>query len=266
MINNYSMFNESKSMKNRGNRGRNQKYQDSFNKKYAAGKISSQDFDVVLHLSPRLEYAVNKMAEIGNPVSKEILKALKDGRTSEISFLDMSRNVDNISYLTKEVINRNDFNENEAYRSSRRTSSKIYKAMRLLFGNKFTKNEISKFVSVYKSVYSKGPDKNLIKNDKESKNIPINETIQKIIDDTKKGKLKWRDIPMNTSTIKKKRCIIPITKMKYMEIDFYIMFDNPQNNFMSFNLSDGNKLSFIKSINFKRDNMEDLFSDLEKYV
>lgn len=262
MINNYLKFNEGRSMKNRSNRGKNQKYQDNFNKYKSMNNASN--VDVEFFISPRFEYLINKMSEIGNPISKEIIKAYKDKRKLNISYLDISRNIDNITYLTKEIINQENFRESESYKTNKRSTSKIYKVIRLLFGNKFTKNEITKFASVYKSVYSKGPDKSRTK-EEERKPLTSSEVINKLIDDTKNNKLNWENL-YASSVLNKKRCILKLTSDKNLIIDFYFL-DDQKNRFISFNISKKDEeLIFLKSINFARENIPNLCEELNSAI
>jgi len=268
MINNYEKYNESRSRR-RGNkinsaRGgyNNNIKRDSYNNNI---KIEENDYseNQNLFLSQRLESIIKKISETGDLLSKEILDSIDNkSKFFDVTYLDISKNLDNFSFFTKEEVNKLGIVDNtiDTYKSNKRFESKIYKIVKILFGNKFTKKEIQKFISIYKSVYSKGPDKKNV----EQKALTNEDVINKIIEDTTNGKLKWVEVP-ELIGLEKYRSVVNITKSKYLQIELYL-FTNQDNDFLTLNLRIEKINKFIKSINFNKSNIVPLSMELKKIV
>lgn len=171
--------------KARANRNQNKNQQQNRNQanRFNARYVNPVSTGLIMYASERFKYILSKMSESGNKIAKDFLLLLDNKEKKfEMSYIDLTSKEDSLSYLTPGA--SGELKDEDKYKSNKRQYSKIYKLIKTIFGNKFTKEEVKKFVSVYKSVYNKGPEKK--KEPGSDENI-----LKKIVDDTKNDKLKW---------------------------------------------------------------------------
>jgi len=214
-----------------------------------------------LVVSDRLKYILTKMSETGNIISNDFLKLLEQKLESyEMSYIDITPKEDTFSYLPSSGKNLPD---SDKFKNNKRQHSKIYKIIKTIFGNRFTKNEVQKFVSIYKSIYNKGPQKENLSP------MTIDQMVEKLITDTKNDKLKWDKIS-NASNWIKYESRHKITNNKYLVFVYYI-FNNIKDKKLTFltaniyndlgqNKEDKNK--FIR--NFRYEEIKDLTEEIIK--
>lgn len=226
MVQGYEKFNESR--KNKG--GRNNRnagnHQNSWKNEVPRFAPKPDIIGDVMDFSERFKYVINKIAEKNNPIAKELINLPNKPDTKfQQSYLDLTGSGDMISYLSNF-----DVPDGEKYKTIKRQSSKVYKTIKNIFGSKYTSPEVKKFVSIFKQIYTQGPDKSETHAPKQTKE----QLLKKIINDTKIDKLKWNKISkygnMNKYSVK-----IKITDKKYLIFDFF-HFDEDENSLMTINM------------------------------
>lgn len=231
----YKKFNESRSHKpRRGHKGGNmntpqhQRFPNSSWKEYPprfTNKIEPRGMNMTF--SERFKYILTEISKKGNKIAKELLELPnKPEAKFEYSYLDIAGRQDTISYLPNGA---RDILEEERYRSNKRQHSKIYKTIKTIFGSKYTKNEVTKFVSIYNEVYKQGPDKTDTTKSKQSDE----QLLKKIIEDTKSDKLKWEK-ETGTGNMVRYESKVAITKKKYLAFCFFHFDRSIKDEAMSF--------------------------------
>lgn len=228
----------------RGDRFQNKQEQNQrFNQKFV---LPSTKMKMVV--SERFKYILNKMAESGNIVAKELLKSIDQKLESyETSYIDITPREDTLSYLPSGGKHLDDA---EKFKSNKRQHSKIYKIIKTIFFNKFTKNDVQKFVSLYKSIYNKGPEK---------ENLPpltTDQMVEKLIKDTKNDKLIWKNTMYANGWVKYESKH-EITDKKRLVFNFYIFNDKQESlTFLTAEMHNdlgqnkNERIKFIKNYNF----------------
>jgi len=247
MIDKFIQFNESRRSKKRRFHGIERNY----NRYNRSLEESSPENGMKLDVSPRFKAVVEKMVGIGGLIAKNLLEEInKKERLFKISYIDISRNLDMLTYLPLSEKNSG----TDPYKNPKRIGSKIYKVIRMLFENSVTKEEIQKFVSVFKKVCSSDPERpspkpktevSGVKEDKKTNN----EIIFKLIEDTIENKIKWETV-QNTDNLESYRTIVNITNNKKLEIDVFIMKKNIDLSSLSIFYIINKNNNFIKSIKF----------------
>jgi hypothetical protein len=148
-------------------------------------KTETQSRGMNMIFSERLKYVLNKIALKGNRLAKELLTLpAKPEAKFEYSYIDLTSREDTMSYLP---YTGKDLPEDEKFKSNKRQHAKVYKTIKTLFGSKYTKTEVNKFVSIYKQIYNEGPGK-----DTDRPKPSEEQVIKKITEDTKSDKLEWK--------------------------------------------------------------------------
>lgn len=225
MVHGYKKFNENYRDKNRKGRFRQTSWMDEppTKNKYATKRVEVSGIE--MEYSNNFKFLLTKIASKGNPIAKELLAAVdKPDSKFEISYLDLTKKDDMVSFLGKA-----DKNITDKYSSNKRQLSKAYKAIKVIFGSKFTQAEVTKFVSMYKQYYNQGPDKPRPKQ-KQTKD----ELLKKIIQDIKSGKMKWSMV-VRSGNMEKYECKVQITDKKYIAFDYFYFFQGDKMNFMTLN-------------------------------
>lgn len=221
----YNKYNESRGSK--GRRSTTPSRNDRFNRQQHAWQDEVPKFTnrietrgMNMEFAPRFKYVITKIAEKGNAIAKELLLLPnKPEAKFENSYLDLTNRFDTISYLQNAERNLSD---EEKYKSNKRQQSKAYKVIKTIFGSKYTKFEVTKFVSMFKQVYEQGPEKKGDASEKPKQTVE--EVIKKISEDTKSGKLKWEKQP-KAGNLVKYETRIKITDKKSLVFIFF-HFDN----------------------------------------
>lgn len=192
-VNGFEQFNEARRNRNKG--GKNQRRSvastgfgshlaHDFRTNPMSISVSSNKIGMPMAYSERFKYIINKIASKNNVIAKELLRLPSlTGETFQYSYLDImsAESVSYLYYTDRGVL------VDDKYKSPKRQSSKIYKIIKSIFGSRFTKTDVTKFVSLYKAIYTQGPDKKDFPNTELS-----NEQISnKLIIDTINDKLKW---------------------------------------------------------------------------
>lgn len=273
-IRGYEQFNEARRPRNKGGKPKSRTFggnSNGFNNRLGRNlhtelpsSIISNKIGMPMAYSERFEYIINKIAAKNNVIAKELLKLpALSGETFQYSYLDLE-SAESISYL---YYTDKGISENDKYKSAKRQRSKVYKIVKSIFGSRFTKTDVTKFVSLYKTVYMQGPDKSDIPKIELS-----NEQIaEKLYNDTKKDKLKWdkiHDIPYNMT---KYSAFVKITEHKGILFDFLRFVDKHEgNSLITVNLinkmgkTEAEKRIWLKTIDFK--DMTEFFNlFIEKY-
>jgi hypothetical protein len=217
----------------------------NFNQKNIVGSVVSSGMK--MEYSTRFGYLLNKIAETGNKIAKEFL-SLKSNEEKkfEISYLDLTNKEDTISYLQP---NGKDIPDTEKYKSNKRQHVKVYKTIKIIFGSKYTKTDVQKFVSIFKSTYNKGPEK---------KDLPTpteEQIIKNLIKDTESNKLKWFNVAKGKDFV---RCVTdkPIDEKnkKILRFTYYIFEDKKEVDcgFLTIHLVRDPEITPIKSINMSQ--------------
>jgi hypothetical protein len=228
----------------------------NFNQRHVVGTVISPGMK--MEFSARFAYLLTKMTETGNKIAKELL-ALKTNtdKKFEMSYLDLTNKEDTISYLPT---GGRDLPDAEKYKSNKRQHVKIYKTIKTIFGAKYTKTDVQKFVSIFKSIYNKGPEKRDLP-------TPTEEQIVKnLIKDTESDKLKWVNVAKGKDFI---RCVtdkqIDEKNKKVLRFTYYVFNDLKEQDcgFLTAhlirdpeltpitNVNTSEKDSYIKTIMFK---------------
>jgi len=226
MIGGYKQFNEArKSNRPRRNKGGGNHV--NFNRSYAPKIVEPRGMNMVF--SERFNYVLNKIAKKGNKIAIELLTLPGNpDRKFEYSYIDLTGREDDLSYLPNGA---RDIKEDDRFKTNKRQRSKVYKTIKTIFGSKYTKNEVAKFVSFFKEVYKVGPDKK----DMEPKQLE-DEAIKKIITDTKNRKLVWK-LEQNTSQFLRYEAKFTVTPKKYLLFDFFLFIDKGENfSFITLNM------------------------------
>jgi len=192
-----------------------QQQQQQRNRNFNTNYVNPQAPGMPLMISDRLKYIFSKMSESGNRAAKELL-SLTDQKDKkfEMSYLDITKKDDSLSYLPP---GGKDLPDAEKYDNNKRQYSKVYKVVKTICGSRYTKTEVQKFVSMYKSIYNKGPEK-------EDLPKPTDEQIlNKIIRDTKSDKLKWKE-ELKTSPWVRYEAKVSATDTKGVMFHLYIFY------------------------------------------
>lgn len=245
MLNYKQHINESRRNKKRSRNQQRTEQRQQFNKKYVLPPLHPMGMPMVV--SDRLEYILTKMSETGNKIAKELLSLIENkDKLHQISYIDITRKDDSFTYLPN---GGKDLPEDQKFTSNKRQTSKIYKMIKMIFYNKYTKNEITKFVSIFKSIYHKGPEK------KDSP-LPLSDEqiVKKLLSDTETNKIKWTKISEASNWIKYE-FVKKITDTKSLVFDYYIFIWRGYENmsFISISIKIVNELQeiFIKSIRYE---------------
>lgn len=226
----------------RGNNQEEQWDKFNFNQKHVIGNVVSPGMK--MEFSARFGYLLNKMAETGNKIAKEIL-ALKSNvdKKFEMSYLDLTNREDTISYLPT---GGKDLPDAEKYKSNKRQHVKVYKTIKTIFGAKYTKTDVQKFVSIFKSIYNKGPEK---------KDLPTpteEQIVKNLIKDTENDKLKWISVAKGKDFV---RCTtdkqIDEKNKKVLRFTYYVFKDQKEEDcgFLTTHLIRDPVLTPINSVN-----------------
>jgi len=223
----YREFNESKKHR----QSRNKYNFNNFPINAQPNEVKMIERGMPMDFSNKFNYILSKMVQKNNGIAKELINLPNDiTRKFEYSYIDLARNNDTLSYLANGDRN---IPEDDRYSSIKRQNSKIHKVIKAIFGNKYTKNEIAKFVSIYKEIYAAGPDESLkIKSKQSNSDISL-----KLIKDTKDNKLLWDKIYSNAQ-LNKYESTIKITEKKYLKFEFFNFFlaEYEKNSFITIHL------------------------------
>lgn len=259
----YKQFNESRHNRNKGGKKTSPKFGSNVNTPLPSS-ITANKTGMPMAYSERFKYIINKIANKNNAIAKELLLLpSKSGETFYYSYLDLE-GAESLSYL---YYTDKGISEEDKYKSPKRQRSKVYKVIKSIFGGRFTKTDVTKFVSMYKTIYTQGPDKaDLVKSGQSDKQL-----IDKIVKDTKNGKLKWiknHDIPHNMINYS---ASTKITDKKEIKFTFYRFVERHEpNTTMTIYLIndmfriDSEKRKWIKTLKF--DELSEFFKVfVEKY-
>lgn len=241
---NFKSFNESMGRKNNRH---NSNIRNSNRRSWLDDKPKSNNIKIDrgmrMDFTERFEYLVRKMADKNNSIAKELLTLQNKDLKFEYSYLDLTGRDDTISYIVNADKNIPD---DDKYKSNKRQISKTYKVIKTIFGSKYTKMEVSKFVSLFKQIYQNGPDeKDIIKPKLNDKQL-----IDKLILDTKNDKIKWKEDSKNGNFFKYSYKI-KITDKKYLIFDIFYFSDIEKNSFLTINLFTNDKRStWINTLNY----------------
>lgn len=238
-------INESRRQR-KNNRHQKAEQENQFNKKFVLPHLHPMGMPMVV--SDRLDYILKKMSESGNKIAKDILSLTSNKeKLHQISYIDITRKDDSFSFLPN---GGKDLPEEQKFVSDKRQHGKIYKTVKVIFFNKYTKNEIQKFISVFKSIYHKGPEK---KNN--SSPLSDEELVKKLVSDTSADKIKWIS-SMEASNWIKFEFTKPVTNTKMIVFDYYIFtwrgYENMTFMSIGMKIKDQTKDSFIKSIKYDK--------------
>lgn len=226
----YNKFNESK--RNKGsNRYERERFSRNQNVRMTSKIVEPRGME--MEFSPRFKYIIEKISEKGNAISKDLLNVLNNGNKYDWSYLDITNKNDTISYLPNSA---RDMKDDDKYKTNKRQHVKAYKLIKLLFGSKYTKTDVTKFVSLYKSVFEKGPDK------KQNENALL---VNKIIEDTKSKKLKW--IISGDQNLLTCETSIKVTENKKLILSLYIP-STEINTILTINMLSNKNKTWIKTI------------------
>jgi hypothetical protein len=258
-LENYQKFNESKN-RNKGNKNRqkNQNWQNQQTlKKYPREENSRPaPRGMNMDFSDRFRYILTQMDKKGSKIAKDLLSQLnKPDAKFEYSFIDLTQRSDTLSYLPNAEKNTP---EEEKYKSNKRQHSKVYKTIKTLFGSKYTKTEVNKFVSIYKQIYEAGPDREALKSKRTDGQL-----MKKIVEDTKTGKLTWLKLPEMGEVIRYE-AKINITNHKYLSFVFFILPDKTKSLVTINFFTDLKKNEWVQTFNYK-DLTDFLTAFKEKY-
>lgn len=218
----YKAFNEARKHKQkqrkRGGVSRHHRQQDQQNNWKPNVPRFAEVRGMPMHYSPKFKYVIEKIAGKGNLIAKEILNLQnKPDAKFEYSYLDLYKTSDSLTYLPNGA---KDIPDEEKYKNNKRQVSKVYKIIKTIFGSRFTKTEVNKFVSFYKEIYEKGPDRPVEQVPFSKPKLAIEETIKKITDDTASDKLKWSHVE-GAGNLNRFETRVNITKNKYLSLIFY---------------------------------------------
>jgi len=172
--------------------------------------------------SERFKYIIVKIANKNNALAKELLQLPElTGETFQYSYLDMEGG-ESLSYLH---LTDKGIADEDKYKSPKRQISKVYKVVKSIFGSKYTKTDVSKFISMYKTAYNQGPDKSEIPRGPQTQK----QLIDKLTQDTKNDKIKWVKYESVNDFIKY-NAIFKITDYKSMSFDFLQFLDKYEKN------------------------------------
>jgi hypothetical protein len=183
-IKHYNSFNEARTIRNKGGNNRRGLFQHDSSWKDSSYSVVADKTGLPMNFSERFKYILNKIALKNNAIAKELIELPNKPEALFIySYIDIE-NEDSVSYL-----NSSDKNipEDDRYNSTKRQRSKIYKVIKTIFGSKYTKVDVNKFVSMYKTIFKQGPDKA----DTPRESQTDKQLIDKLIRDTKNNKLSW---------------------------------------------------------------------------
>lgn len=215
-----------------------------------------------LELSSRFKFIINIIADKGNAIAKDILKNLNNPNVKfEYSYLDLTGRADTISYLPNGERN---LPEQERYKSNKRQNSKVYKVIKTIFGSKYTKTDVTKFVSMFKQVFESGKS-NRKQENIVSKEIDQKKLLEKLITDTKNDKIKWVIIK-ETGNYFKYEFKIKITEKKHILIwYFYFPLDNIKDLIiLNMKTSSNNEAQWLLTIVLDDNEFNNVFK--EKYI
>lgn len=230
MLEKYDKFNES-----RRNKGRRSSPVNTHRQRIAnAASVTNRVVEprgMPLDLSTRFKYIITIIADKGNAIAKDMLKNLNNPNVKfEYSYLDLTGRADTISYLPNGERN---LPEEERYKSNKRQHSKVYKVVKTIFGSKYTKTDVGKFVSMFKQVFETGKS-----NNKESvrvSGIDKKQLLEKLTQDTKNDKIKWiRSV--NSQTYNKFEFKIKATEKKSFVFHFYYYFNYSNNSMITLSM------------------------------
>lgn len=222
----YHEFNESRNHKKpRRNRGGN--LNDMWQQQHGNQQKVVEPRGMNMSFSERFKYILGKMDKKGNKIAKELVRVAKEPDAKfDQSYIDLTGRDDTLSYLPNGA---RDIPEEERFKSNKRQHAKIYKTIKTLFGSKFTKEEVTKFVSIYKEVYNIGPDSSLEKPKQTNEQI-----IKKLTIDTKSGKIKWNREVITGGNSTRYDCIIPITEKKRLVFCLFYFGEDAKDQTLSF--------------------------------
>jgi hypothetical protein len=236
MLQKYNIFNESKKNRNRrsgivknskgilvwdGSRVRGNQSRD----------FTPQPRGMNMDFSPRFRYILGKIDKKGNKIAKDLIAFLnKPDAKFEFSYIDLTGRADTLSYIAN--ADRN-IPEEEKYKTNKRQQSKVYKIIKTIFGSKYTKTEVNKFVSIYKQVYEEGPDEAAISKSKR----PDEQLVKKIANDTRNGTLKWNKVVSDIINMDRFEATIKVTERKCIWFIFFIL-NEKKLSFVTINLFD----------------------------
>jgi hypothetical protein len=184
-IKRYNSFNEARTIRNKGGNNKRGLFQhDSSWKDTMPHSVNTDKTGLRMNFSERFEYILNKIALKNNAIAKELIELpTKTEALFMYSYIEIE-NEDSVSYL-----NFTDKNipEDDRYKTTKRQRSKLYKVIKTIFGSKYTKVDVNKFVSMYRTVYKQGPDKA----DMPKESQTNEQLVDKIIRDTKSNKINW---------------------------------------------------------------------------
>lgn len=249
----YKNFNESRKNRNRRKNKQITRNYNAINKYQPYSAVDSKKMDMIF--SDRFKYVVEKISMKGNAIAKDLLSLPNSANKYSYSYLDLTDRYDTISYLSSD---KNLSEGEDKFKTNKRQHSKVYKVIKTILGNKFTKNEVSKFVTFYKQVYEQGPDK------KFNREIDI---VNKITEDTKKNIINWKEEKRNSSILKVFKSEIVVTLNKYILLELYLFKgDDKKNTFLSINFCNNNALlDKDKKKWYKTFRYENLFNFLEAF-
>lgn len=238
MVSKYKQFNERKSNRSRGSRPSNIEGRAPM-KKYNRGEYNygispnPSQRGMPLDFSPRFKYIITKISNKNNKIAIDLLDSLnKPNARFEYSYLDLTNRGDTLSYLPNGERNTP---EDQKYITNKRQHSKVYKVIKTIFGSKYTKTEVNKFVSMFKQTYDEGPPKKPeIKSRKTTGQL-----LKNIIDDTIDGKLQWSKLS-DIKDVDRYKAKIKITEKKYLDFVLYLT-KNESNSFLTINFFNDNK-------------------------
>ena len=227
MVKGYKKFNEARKQKNRPRQrgGFNSNWEQQLVRNNKAVSIEPRGMNMVY--GEKFKYILNKISKNGNKIAKELLTLPDkiDARFDQ-SYIDITRREDTLSFLPNGA---RDIPDDKRFDTNKRQQSKVYKTIKTIFGSKYTKEEVNKFVSMFKGVYNVGPDPVVDQNIKKTDE----DVIGKIIDDTKNDKLIWKE-GESGGNLRRYDAEIPITTHKRLVICFYHFPNTIKDETMSF--------------------------------
>lgn len=261
----FKQYNESRRSKKRRFQGIERQYNRYKNIIDSTPSERTENGGMPLEVSPRFIAAVRKMSEVGGSIVKKLLDEIENkNNLYNISYIDLSRNLDMLTYLP---LSEKD-SKIDPYKNQKRIGSKIYKVIRMIFGNEVTKNEIQKFVSVFKNVCSCVPTTRP-KTKTENRKQTDKEIVDTLIKNTVENKISWKN-NQKTENLESYVAVYEITDNKELEFNLYIFpkEEHISNMAISYRVNTTKilKRDFIKNINFGGAGLLSEFNDLKELV
>ena len=232
MVKGYKKFNEARRHKSKpqrrgGNFNANWEQQVARNTK----AVSVEPHGMNMVYGEKFKFILDKISKKGNKIAKELLTLPnKPDARFEQSYIDITRREDTLSFLPNGA---RDLPEDKRFDNNKRQQAKIYKTIKTIFGSKYTKDEVTKFVSMFKGVYNVGPDPVVSQVDPTVPKKTDEEVVKKIIEDTKDEKLVWKE-GESGGNMRRYDATITITPKKRLVLCFYHFPNTIKEETMSF--------------------------------